>query len=519
VAALACLCWPSLVELAAIYDEVEDYSHGYLVPLISLYTAYDLIRQHGTARWQPARWGLLLLGAGMGSLLFSQWYQAAMLPDGMGVGCLGALGIIACMAGGGALAGGAAALRQLRFPLGFLVFAVPLPLALTQPLTLSLRHLVSACSEPIVRLLGITVYREGNVIHLAATSLGVADACSGIRSLIVLLAAGAALAHLNRLPWKSAAFLTMMAVPIAALANLVRVVVTVLLVDRYSVSVIEGWRHDALGWLTFAIGLALLLAVERLLCRPGSEEDAVAAAAEFALPAPLPRPSAIAATVLLLLGAGVSVIVHRHYTTGALPPAIPRRALAEFPDQLGAYAAVGEGALLERQEDVLQPTDYIIRTYRTASGRLIHVRLMFWAPMLDARGRVGPRFHAPDACYPSWGYTKLESYDDSTVLADGSAVAECRLFERPSDRQAVLYWGRRRQLGAMPGRLPDRIAMLLRSWNEPFLDYSHQYLVTLATNVGSTPDPAYDELRGFADTIVPLLAEYGFTAGQRAPRR
>jgi len=123
----------------------------------------------------------------------------------------------------------------------------------------------SAVTEEVVRLLGIPIFREGNVLHLAQTTLEVVDACSGLRSLTTMFALAAALAWFTDLSLWKKWVLFFLAAPVAIFANTIRLTATAALASIYGEKVAQGFLHEFSGIFTFIFGLMLLLVLNKLL--------------------------------------------------------------------------------------------------------------------------------------------------------------------------------------------------------------------------------------------------------------
>jgi exosortase len=156
-------------------------------------------------------------------------------------------------------------LKVVAFPFAFLIFMVPLPATLLYAITFPLQNLAATQAAWLLDLLGIPVLLDGNVIHLSQISLGVTEACSGIRSLISLVAGAVAWAYLM-LPsrWISVVFVAS-AVPITILANAGRVVATGLIGQWLGVEYAAGFFHDLAGLVVYVFALACLAGAYALL--------------------------------------------------------------------------------------------------------------------------------------------------------------------------------------------------------------------------------------------------------------
>jgi len=164
-------------------------------------------------------------------------------------------------------------LRALLFPLLFLLLMVPIPAIIFNQVTFPLQILASKLSAWLLPLLGVPVFREGNVINLPAMPLEVAEACSGIRSLLSLLTLAIMYGYLLEKRIFIRLVLALAAIPIAVAANALRIVGTGLLVQYWDPEKAEGFFHAFSGWLIFVVSLLMLFALHRAftLWRGGEE--------------------------------------------------------------------------------------------------------------------------------------------------------------------------------------------------------------------------------------------------------
>jgi exosortase len=152
---------------------------------------------------------------------------------------------------------GADRTRAIGFPLAFLVFALPIPLALTEGIHLFLRHIVANSTAALVPLVGIPVFLEGTTLHMAPGPLQVADACSGFSTLYASVAVAFLTAYSTRSTGRRALVL-LAAMPLAIASNVLRVALLVVLVVWWGPEVLETWIHPASGMMTFALALPLI---------------------------------------------------------------------------------------------------------------------------------------------------------------------------------------------------------------------------------------------------------------------
>jgi len=249
---------------AIVQDLVRDwwddpnYSHGFLVPFFSGLLVWRHREQLGALRATGSWAGLILLVAGVGELL---------LGDIAGEQFLMRSSLIVVLAGLVLFHFGPAVLRVLAFPLAFLFFMIPLPSILLNLVAFPLQHLAARNAAWALDLLGVPVLLDGNVIHLSGISLGVTEACSGIRSLISLLALAVGWAAVT-LPgaWRMGV-LAVATVPITILANAGRVVATGLVGQWLRADYAQGFFHVLSGLVVFLVAFVCLLAVHGLINR------------------------------------------------------------------------------------------------------------------------------------------------------------------------------------------------------------------------------------------------------------
>jgi exosortase len=149
--------------------------------------------------------------------------------------------------------------RILAFPLLFLFLMIPLPQSLVNVVAFPLQLIAADFAVDSLYWFGIPALREGNIIHLAHTQLFVAEACSGLRSLMALGTLGVVFAYFFRKNIVERLVLIASTIPIAILVNAFRVALTGYLAHRYGSEVAEGAVHQVEGFFTFGLAFALLL--------------------------------------------------------------------------------------------------------------------------------------------------------------------------------------------------------------------------------------------------------------------
>ncbi len=245
-----------LRDLAWQWWDDPNYTHGFLVPLFSGFLVGQRRKQLAALPTKGSWIGLPLLLAGVGALLLGDLAAENFLMRSS---------LIVVLAGLVLFHLGRDSFRVLAFPLLFLFFMVPLPATLFYAMAFPLQSLAARNAAWMLDTLGVPVLLDGNIIHLTKQSLGVAEACSGIRSLISLFSVAVAWAALT-LPgvWSMAVFVVAV-IPITILANAGRVVITGLIGQWFGVDYAQGFFHTFSSWLVFVFAFVCLLATHALI--------------------------------------------------------------------------------------------------------------------------------------------------------------------------------------------------------------------------------------------------------------
>lgn len=252
---LGLLLWiylPHIISMVHNWWDDPNYSHGFLIPLISAGLIWRQRKELGPAAAGPNYWGLAVIGCSLALLVVGQLAHEFYLRR---------LSLIPVLWGLVLLAWGWSVARRLWFAFAYLILMVPLPYMLYDAVAFPLRLIAAQIAAWGVRLFGVPAFVEGNVIHLPNVVLNVVDACSGIRSLISLLAVGVILAYLllpNR--WIKVV-VVLLVLPVAVVTNALRVTVAGLAAEWIGPETMQGVMHDFVGWVVFMVGFAVLLAI------------------------------------------------------------------------------------------------------------------------------------------------------------------------------------------------------------------------------------------------------------------
>jgi exosortase len=244
-----------------------DYGHGFFVPLFSCFALWRERRRWMAVEIRPSNFGLLVMIGAVGLLL---------------LGSLGAelftsrFSLIVLLAGVILFLFGSQMLRAVAFPLAFLILMIPIPAIIYNQITFPLQLLASRLAAFWLELVNVPVLRDGNVLVMSNYSLEVVEACSGIRSLVTLIALAVIYGHLVEprrwVHW----VLAILMVPIAIVSNALRVMGAGMIAHRFGPEAAEGFLHTFSGWVIFVVALLALLGCHRVLRHIGKKQTEAA---------------------------------------------------------------------------------------------------------------------------------------------------------------------------------------------------------------------------------------------------
>lgn len=256
IAAFALAYRHVLVKLVHDWATDDNYSHGFLIPPLALYFAWERRTRIAAAPMRPSAVGLIVIAGSLATLIAGSLGAELFLQR---------LSIVGVVLGVTLYVWGGAQLRILAFPIAFLLLMIPLLAIVFNQIAFPLQLFASRVGEAALELFRIPVLREGNVIILSNVTLEVAEACSGIRSLISLLTLGIVLGYFtdDRLWVRSVVSLA--TVPVAIVTNGLRVAGTGLAAHYIGPQAATGFLHAFSGWLMFVLAFGLLLLTQRTL--------------------------------------------------------------------------------------------------------------------------------------------------------------------------------------------------------------------------------------------------------------
>jgi exosortase len=245
-----------LVKLVRDWSQDDNYSHGFLIVPIALYFAWERRDRLMAAPYKPSLLGLVAVILSVITLAAGELGAELFLTR---------ISILGVMGGSILFVLGWEHLRILFLPVAFLLLMIPIPAIIFNQIAFPLQLLASRFGETTLWAMQIPVLREGNVITLANTQLEVAEACSGIRSLISLLTLGIVYGYFMHPSVWVRTLLALATIPVAILANGFRVAGTGIAAHYYGPEAAEGFFHTFSGWLVFLAAFAMLFVMHRLI--------------------------------------------------------------------------------------------------------------------------------------------------------------------------------------------------------------------------------------------------------------
>jgi len=485
-----------LLELIHRWQTQEEYSHGFLIPLIAAWLIWTrrnaLVASIGQPSWAgPA---LVLLAGAMhivgklSSLFF-----------------LSQLGFIVVLIGIALGVGGRPLLKVLFIPIVFLVFAIPTPYFIDSMLSYRLQLISSQLGVLFIRAFQIPVFLEGNVIDLGVYKLQVVDACSGLRYLYPLLSLGFLAAYLFQAPIWQRVVVFLSTIPITIVMNSLRIGIVGVLVDHFGPQDADGFLHMFEGWIIFIACAGVLVAEMSIFARFGLRKNffdvfrapTIAAVSQSEPTRPNLVPLLGCFVVLCAAGLATFLVSARHEI-------LPQRSLfAAFPTTLGEWH--GRTSPLDTQtETALGLTDYILSDYARKDGRLVNFYVAYYA---SQRSGLSP--HSPAVCIPGngWQIADLQRVSYSSADARVSLPLNRVVISRSgSERQLVYYWFEERGMKIANEWLSK--LYLLR--DAMFKNRTDGALVRLTTPIypGESEADAEKRLQEFTKIVVPSLDAY-----------
>jgi len=484
----------ALSELVRRWTVEEEYSHGFLIPVVSvwlLWTRRDvLLASLGRPSWA----GPLIILLAIGMHIVGEYSSIFVLSH---------LGFILVLIGIVLAAGGYSLLKVTLVPIAFLIFAIPLPYFLQSSLTLQLQLVSSQLGVDVIRLFQIPVYLEGNVIDLGYYKLQVIEACSGLRYLYPLLSLSFLAAYLFQAPVWQRVLVFLSGIPITIGMNGLRIGLVGVTVDYWGTKMADGVLHFFEGWVIFIACAGLLLAEIFILARFSRRTFLeVFHVPRLTVKSPQKRSTALVSQSALLscliMVCAAGVIVHSISQRVEFVPM--RTQFAAFPNRIGEW----QGHPGQLDEDVVKSLgldDYLLSDFNKPNGQPVNLYVAYYRSQ-----RNGYAPHSPLVCMPGGGWLITDLQRTSYDGLGGAFPINRVIIERDGVRQLVYYWfderGRKiaNEYWAKWYLLADAITR----------NRTDGALIRLTTPISSDESErdADKRLQSFTHDIVPSLAPY-----------
>ena len=489
----------------------EDYNYCYLIPFVLVYLIWEKRRQWIKEASTPSWSGLLVLLPGI--LLF--WF-GELAGEYFSLYISSWLLIVGLLW----LHAGWKKIKIMAFPFFVSLFLFPLPNFINTKLTFNLKLISSEIGIKLIQLLGMSAYREGNIIDLGFTQLQVVDACSGLRYLIPLFLMGVLVAYFYRAAFWKRLIIVISTIPLSIITNSFRIALTAILYPFLGPAAAEGFFHDFSGWAIFMVSLAVLLSeiwvLRKIMPRPGEgfmkkketdngrdkfdsenleKHDSILVtrkAGEF-----LVQPLFIVAVVILAATLAVHSIVD-------FREKVPiRRPISQFPLVVGGWE--GKRQFLDQQFiDVLQFSDYTSIDYSKQGSLPVSMYVAYYESQ-----RKGRSIHSPETCLPGSGWIFNQAGTRTIPLSgkNSSSITVMRaIMEKSGNRQLIYFWfNQRGRIMTNPYQMK-----IYNVWDALVLKRTDGALIRVISPVASSEniEDADKRLQSFIREIIPLLNEY-----------
>lgn len=486
--------YEALAQMVQRWDTSEEYGYGYMIPVITAFLIWQRKDQLERVPFVGSWAGVALLGFGVLVILIGQLSALHSITQ---------YGFVVAVIGTSYAVLGWPAFRVIVVPLLLLFLMVPLPAFLFNNLSSQLQLISSEIGVAVIRLFGVSVNLEGNVIDLGIYKLQVVEACSGLRYLFPLLSLSIIASYFYQAAVWKRVLVVLSSIPITVLMNSFRIGVIGVLVENYGIEQAEGFLHDFEGWIVFMACVALLVVEMWVLSHFGRDRRPFREIFGMDFPAPTP-PDAVVKTHpisrqtvagLVLLG----IAFAGAFALGGREENIPSRAGFEsFPLTLGEWRGHAD-RLDSFVLDELKLDDYLIGDYRHPERGTVNFYVAYYASQ-----RSGAAAHSPRSCLPGGGW-RIESHT-KTAIEPGGMMVNRFVIRKGEYRQLVYYWFKQRDR-IVANEFAVKWYLL---WDGLTRHRSDGALVRLTTILAPGEDAAKGDarLREFAALAVPELTEH-----------
>lgn len=436
VGLLFLMFWDGIVAMTAAWER-EEYSHGYLIPLIVVFLVWQKKDVLERLEFRGSWGGLALVFLGCLILLVGELSTLYTVVQ---------YGFFITLAGVVLAWLGTSAFAIIAIPLAISVFMVPLPSFLYNDLSALLQLVSSEIGVWVIRQFGISVFLEGNVIDLGSMKLQVVEACSGLRYLFPLMTLAFIVAYFYKGAFWKRLVIFLSSIPITVLMNSLRIGLIGVTVEYWGQEMAQGVLHDFEGWVVFMASFGVLLLLMCVLTFVPREQKPLRELFGMEFPAPRPQnalvrprrtpPPVLASLLVLAIAAAIAITIPNR--AEVIPD---REYFSSFPSAVGDWR--GRVDQLEQVYiDALKFEDYYLADFSDGTGAPVNVYVAYYESQ-----RKGASVHSPRSCIPGGGW-RITSLSEKTI--DGVEVAGQPLkvnrvqIELGDVKQVVYYWFQQR---------------------------------------------------------------------------
>lgn len=496
---------PSIRYLVHLWLNDENFSHGFFIPVVSFYLISQkrqtLLKMDLKGSW----WGLAVVLAGCGLYLIGELATLYILLH---------LSLLLVLIGLVLSAIGWKGLREIAFPVAFLFAMIRPPDFLLQSLSGELQLISSQLAVGFDQMIGVTAFREGNVIDFGTIQLQVAEACSGLRYIFPLATLALIQAYLFQDKLWKRILIFFSSFPISIFLNGFRIGMTGLLVDHFGEGPAEGFFHSFSGWFLFVTGLSLLFLELALLGGFFSKKNRKSfydlfhpsppQNQEILIPLlPFPPANKFGLSIPYLFSLGLLLpLVIASFLMNSRNESVPDRHLfIDFPMALSGWEG-RPGKLEPVYVEALKFDDYILADYRTEGGAPIN----FYSAWYNSQ-KKGQSSHSPRTCIPGGGW-EMTSLTQMKVSDQRSypLIVNRAIIQKGDQKEVVYYWFQQR------GRMltNEYLVKFYLLWDALAKNRTDGALIRLVSAVypGENEAAVDHRMKLFAENIQPLLGKY-----------
>lgn len=428
--------WLGFVSLGAAWITPE-YSHGPLIPLISLYLFLRELRNappHDATAPVDRRPGIVIVAV---ALAIGIMGNLVRIPDVVTYAFIIWTGgvVLTCM--------GWQRGRRHQLPVLHLIFMLPLPQFLYWKMTIALQLVSSELGVWFIRLAGVPVFLDGNVIDLGVYKLLVAEACSGLRYLFPILSFSYLISILYRGPFWHKALLFIMAAPLTIFMNAFRIGVIGVLVNSFGIEHAEGFLHAFEGWVIFGACIGILFATAVLLQYTTGNPKTLSETIDLdfdGLGGQAARVLRLVPSRGIVVAALLSASVAGVWLAAPAPERelVVRENFAFFPREIESWSG-NFMPLEDATQEVLKASDYINATYAApGEAEAVNFFVAFYETQTEGAG-----IHSPEVCLPVGGW-EMFTLDSTPVSFPGTVYGDFNVnravIQKGLSKQLVYYW-------------------------------------------------------------------------------